>query len=72
MGSPAAALRSLNLAVRRRASGRGPAKALCQLFDTHFAAACGLSFLEHLHFGEIVPGITPEAVDSAARRSAGW
>lgn len=37
--------------------------ALCKLFDEHFAAACGLSVLDHLHFGGIVPGITHEAVD---------
>jgi len=37
--------------------------ALCKLFDEHFAAACGLSVLDHLHFGGIAPGITPESVD---------
>jgi NAD(P)H dehydrogenase (quinone) len=37
--------------------------ALCKLFDEHFAAACGLSVLDHLHFGGIAPGITRESVD---------
>ena len=37
--------------------------ALCKLFDEHFAAACGLSVIDHLHFGGIVPGITRESVD---------
>jgi NAD(P)H dehydrogenase (quinone) len=36
--------------------------ALRKLFDEHFAAVCGLSVAEHLHQGEIVPGLTPEAV----------
>jgi NAD(P)H dehydrogenase (quinone) len=37
--------------------------ALRKLFDEHFSGACGLSVLEHLHFGGIAPGITRDAVD---------
>jgi NAD(P)H dehydrogenase (quinone) len=37
--------------------------ALRKLFDEHFAGACGLSVLDHLHFGGIAPGITRESVD---------
>lgn len=32
-------------------------------FDGHIAAVCGLSVIEHRHFGGIVPDITQEAVD---------
>jgi len=40
--------------------------AMRKLFDEHFAAVCGLSVVEHLHFGEIMPGITAEAVAARA------
>jgi NAD(P)H dehydrogenase (quinone) len=40
--------------------------AMRTLFDGHVAAVCGLTVLDHLHFGEIVPGITPEAVERCA------
>jgi NAD(P)H dehydrogenase (quinone) len=36
--------------------------AVRKLFDEHVASVCGLSVVDHLHFGEIVPGITAEAV----------
>ena len=32
------------------------------LFDTHFAAVCGLDVIDHVHFGNIVPGIRPDVV----------
>jgi NAD(P)H dehydrogenase (quinone) len=35
----------------------------CQLFDKHFAAVCGLTVVDHLHFGNIVPGIRPDVVE---------
>jgi len=40
--------------------------AMRKLFDEHVSAVCGLSVVDHLHFGEIVPGITAEAVDGCA------
>ena len=40
----------------------GTWEALRKLFDEHFASVCGLSVVEHLHFGNITPGITTEAV----------
>lgn len=40
--------------------------AMRNLFDGHFAAVCGLTILDHLHFGEITPGITGEAVERCA------
>jgi NAD(P)H dehydrogenase (quinone) len=36
------------------------------LFDRHFAAVCGLTFVDHLHFGGVVPGMRPDAVDLCA------
>lgn len=44
----------------------GALEAMRKLFDEHVGAVCGLSVLEHLHFGGIVPGITPEAVEACA------
>ena len=40
--------------------------AMRKLFDEHVANVCGLSVLDHTHFGGIVPNITPEAVASCA------
>lgn len=37
-----------------------------KLFDEHFAAVCGLTVVDHLHFGGIVPGITADAAASCA------
>jgi NAD(P)H dehydrogenase (quinone) len=33
-----------------------------KLFDSYFADVCGLNFLEHVHFGGIVPMIREDAV----------
>jgi NAD(P)H dehydrogenase (quinone) len=44
----------------------GAWSAVRKLFDEHFASVCGLSVLDHLHFGEITPGITADAVDGCA------
>ncbi len=35
---------------------------LSHSFDQHLAAVCGLTVVDHLHFGGVVPGITPESV----------
>lgn len=40
----------------------GAFAAIRTLFDNHFAAVCGLTPVEHVHFGHIVPGIRPDAV----------
>ena len=37
--------------------------ALRTLFDGHFAAVCGLTIVDHVHFGSIVPGMRPDAVE---------
>ena len=42
--------------------------AVRKLFDEHVGAVCGLSVLDHLHFGEIVPGITAESVQGCAEQ----
>jgi len=34
--------------------------------DGHLARVCGLGVVDHLHFGGIVPGIVPEAVERCA------
>jgi NAD(P)H dehydrogenase (quinone) len=44
----------------------GDWEAMRKLFDAHFAAVCGLSVVDHLHFGAIAPGITAEAVQDCA------
>ncbi|HXQ46327.1 MAG TPA: NAD(P)H-dependent oxidoreductase [Caulobacteraceae bacterium] len=49
----------------------GDWSALVSLFDDHFAAVCGLAVIDHVHFGDITPGMTAEAVQSAAAAVAG-
>lgn len=44
----------------------GAWSAMRTLFDSHFAAVCGLAVLDHLHFGDIVDGITEESVEGCA------
>ena len=39
----------------------GALDALKLLFDSHLSGACGLSLIDHVHFGGMVSGITPEA-----------
>ena len=41
----------------------GALDALRQVFDSHIAAVCGLSVIDHVHFGGMVPGITEEAFE---------
>ncbi len=41
----------------------GVLETLSRIFDSHIAAVCGLSVLDHVHFGGMVPGITQEAFD---------
>jgi len=40
----------------------GAFNALRTLFDSYFAQLCGLTLLEHVHFGSVVPGATQEFV----------
>lgn len=40
--------------------------AMRKLFDEHVAAVCGMTVLDHLHFGAIAPDITEEAVEACA------
>lgn len=40
----------------------GAMNALTAVFDSHVAAVCGLTLVEHVHTGGVVPGITAEAV----------
>jgi NAD(P)H dehydrogenase (quinone) len=40
----------------------GALNALTAVFDSHVAAVCGMTLVEHIHTGGIVPGITKEAV----------
>lgn len=41
----------------------GALASLMNLFDSHLAGLCGLTVVDHVHTGGIVPGITPEAVE---------
>ncbi len=45
--------------------GEGAWSAISQIFDEHLAQVCGLSILEHVHFGGVTPGMRP---DVAAER----
>ncbi|MEI9963633.1 MAG: NAD(P)H-dependent oxidoreductase [Caulobacteraceae bacterium] len=38
--------------------------AMRKLFDEHVANVCGLSVLDHVHFGGVTPNMTPEAAES--------
>jgi NAD(P)H dehydrogenase (quinone) len=38
------------------------------LFDAHFAAVCGLTVVDHLHFGGIVPGIRADYVEGCVEK----
>jgi NAD(P)H dehydrogenase (quinone) len=40
----------------------GALSTLTWLFDRHLSGTCGLSVVDHLHFGGIVPNITEESV----------
>lgn len=45
----------------------GAWSAVRALFDSHFAAVCGMEVLEHAHFGGIVPGIRADVVERHAK-----
>jgi NAD(P)H dehydrogenase (quinone) len=46
----------------------GAMTALMTVFDSHVCAMTGLSLVDHVHIGGIVPGITAEAVDEILER----
>ena len=48
----------------------GAWEALKRLFDHHLAAVFGFEPLDHVHFGEITPGIREDAVEECARQVA--
>ena len=51
----------------------GAVATLRHAFDDHLAAVCGLTVIDHINFGGIVPGIRPDAVATlleAVRRLA--
>ena len=41
----------------------GAVDGLTTAFDRHVAAVCGMTVVDHVNFGGVVPGITKEAVD---------
>lgn len=41
----------------------GAMSALSTLFDSHVAQVCGLTVVDHVHTGGVVPGITAEAAE---------
>lgn len=43
-------------------SETGAVDTLTNAFDRHLAAVCGMSVVDHVNFGGVVPGITKEAV----------
>lgn len=44
----------------------GAWQAMRTLFDSHFAAVCGLDIADHLHFGGVVPGVRADFVERCA------
>jgi len=42
----------------------GAWSAIHNLFDGHFAAVCGLTCLDHVHFGETVPNLRADVVEA--------
>jgi NAD(P)H dehydrogenase (quinone) len=42
----------------------GAWQAMRTLFDGHFAAVCGLTVVDHVHFGGVVPGIRADSVQA--------
>lgn len=50
----------------------GAMNAVRQIFDEHVASVCGMTVVDHLHFGRIVPGMREDAVGvcAAAVRAA--
>lgn len=49
----------------------GAMTALTRLFDDHLAGTCGLTVVDHVHFGGMVSGITEEAAADVFSRVRG-
>jgi NAD(P)H dehydrogenase (quinone) len=45
----------------------GAWRAVRKLFDEHLSEVCGLTVVDHVHFGEITPGIREDAVRDCAQ-----
>jgi len=53
----------------------GALSAVRNLFDTHLAKVCGLTVVDHIHFGAITPNMTAAAVErhlDLVRNTANW
>ena len=53
----------------------GALGAVRNLFDTHLAKVCGMSVVDHVHFGGITPNMTSDAVTrnlESVRNTATW
>ncbi len=53
----------------------GALNAVRTLFDTHLAKVCGLTVVDHIHFGAITPNMTAAAVErhlDLVRNTANW
>jgi len=53
----------------------GALNAVRNLFDTHLAKVCGLTVVDHIHFGAITPNMTAAAVErhlDLVRNTANW
>ncbi len=46
----------------------GAMNAIRTLSDEHFATVCGLTLVDHLHFGGITPGLRKDAIDRCFER----
>lgn len=44
----------------------GAWQAMRTLFDSHFAAVCGLDAADHVHFGGVTPGVRADFVEKCA------
>lgn len=44
----------------------GAWQAMRTLFDSHFAAVCGMDVADHIHFGGVVPGIRTDFIEKCA------
>ena len=76
---PATGKRLLSLtssgAPRHWVVDTGALNAVRNLFDTHLAKVCGLTVLDHIHFGAITPNMTAAAAErhlDLVRNTADW
>lgn len=55
-------------APERWVHSTGAYEALMTLFDRHLAAVCGMTVVDHVHEGGVVPGMTEEAFEAIMSR----